>query len=810
MTENDDVIIEQIFNMLVDCSCHYTESQILDSTTHLYKYIVAKQSGNIIQVQSGILQAIDCLHHMLGASAWDLGNVGFLVIFDMIINLAKDQSTLLFARLRLFDILLSFRANSSYQIDFLQYGSTGVYSSALPPAGLYSVDTQGGVLVPMGKFIEIVIDVLTVEKSWTLFWHLLRSFPIQSENVYVFRGVILEIQTLLSKLFDLVNSESVASNFLDIPSTFKKTDIYDGIYSILINFLVYKQFFSKKQQDELVYLFQIGLQKWPRGTTAKICIQASTLALFEVPDSITRLLPSILLKVAQTTSSNIGVWNVEFLSTLGRLPLLYKNFTEAEFKRIFGVALQYIQYTDVSFTNNKGQAAVNQYIVNIAYVVLSGWFKNLKYADRKKYVPFIIQFVKQSPHQCEEDVEMILDILSHNSEIIPKCDDKLDSSGGSYWIVGNFVIYLKPLPEIGPSWYHVIIRRPSGYIEFRAELNIDVDSVSTLDISSPPLVKQNRSMSVGSRPADVNIQTLSLDRNKKDTKNISDSIHSDQQLLSQISKLVPFVDWSPRGPTAPLKVANVDEFFIRAIKVLDHIPVVDLHKIGIIYVAPGQTSEAEILSNTTGSPAYEKFLSLLGDFVDLKGCKDVYTGGLDTSSECIDGEKALWWADNDTNQIIFHTTTLMPNRENDDKRTFKKRHIGNDYVVIVWNESGIDLDGPNGGYKFDTVSAQFNFINLVLTPVSSTSDYIKLYVQRRPDIPETIGGGVCSGVSGKAIDDRPKLLGMNQVASFLRIFCIQASIFANVYNASLDSVGYAWNAKERLRQISRIRKRLEN
>ena len=43
-------------------------------------------------------------------------------------------------------------------------------------------------------------------------------------------------------------------------------------------------------------------------------------------------------------------------------------------------------------------------------------------------------------------------------------------------------------------------------------------------------------------------------------------------------------------------------------------------------------------------------------------------------------------------QVTFHVATLMPTRESDPSCTDKKRHIGNNYVTIVYNESGEDFN----------------------------------------------------------------------------------------------------------------------
>ncbi len=64
-------------------------------------------------------------------------------------------------------------------------------------------------------------------------------------------------------------------------------------------------------------------------------------------------------------------------------------------------------------------------------------------------------------------------------------------------------------------------------------------------------------------------------------------------------------------------------------RIFDRMPVIDTHKVGVMYVAPGQQTEAEILRNTHGSPAYTRFLEGLGRLINLRGQVDFYDGGLD-------------------------------------------------------------------------------------------------------------------------------------------------------------------------------------
>jgi len=52
--------------------------------------------------------------------------------------------------------------------------------------------------------------------------------------------------------------------------------------------------------------------------------------------------------------------------------------------------------------------------------------------------------------------------------------------------------------------------------------------------------------------------------------------------------------------------------------------------------------------------------------------------------------------------VTFHVATLMPTKETDPSCNGKKLHIGNDYVIIVYNESGEE-------YNIQTVKVRNEF-----------------------------------------------------------------------------------------------------
>jgi Leucine-rich repeat (LRR) protein len=131
------------------------------------------------------------------------------------------------------------------------------------------------------------------------------------------------------------------------------------------------------------------------------------------------------------------------------------------------------------------------------------------------------------------------------------------------------------------------------------------------------------------------------------------------------------------------------------------------YKFGVVYAAPGQTTEAEILSNTKGSPAFDEFLAFLGNRITLKGFKK-YAGGLDIKSGST-GENAVYTKHAGL-EFLFHVSTMLPYKEGDEQQLERKRHIGNDVVVIVFQEGDARL-------KPDFIRSVFNHIIVIVRPV---------------------------------------------------------------------------------------------
>jgi RAP1 GTPase activating protein 1 len=127
-----------------------------------------------------------------------------------------------------------------------------------------------------------------------------------------------------------------------------------------------------------------------------------------------------------------------------------------------------------------------------------------------------------------------------------------------------------------------------------------------------------------------------------------------------------------RSPRAPIDLA-----------VLEVSQMVKHYKFGVILMREGQELENDMYSNAEPLPAaYEQFLDMLGERVLLKGHKG-YRAGLDVKSDTT-GTHSVYTTYRDF-EIMFHVSTMLPLDPLDAQQLHRKRHIGNDIVVVVFN-----------------------------------------------------------------------------------------------------------------------------
>ncbi|XP_037397760.1 ral GTPase-activating protein subunit alpha-1 isoform X5 [Pygocentrus nattereri] len=164
-----------------------------------------------------------------------------------------------------------------------------------------------------------------------------------------------------------------------------------------------------------------------------------------------------------------------------------------------------------------------------------------------------------------------------------------------------------------------------------------------------------------------------------------------------------------------------NEKLLRELKNLDSRQCRETHKIAVFYVAEGQEDKHSILSNTSGSQAYEDFVSGLGWEVNLTShCG--FMGGLQRNKST--GLTTPYFATS-TVEVMFHVSTRMP-PDSDDSLTKKLRHLGNDEVHIVWSEHTRD-------YRRGIIPTEFGDVLIIIYPMKNHMYSIQII--KKPEVP---------------------------------------------------------------------------
>lgn len=151
----------------------------------------------------------------------------------------------------------------------------------------------------------------------------------------------------------------------------------------------------------------------------------------------------------------------------------------------------------------------------------------------------------------------------------------------------------------------------------------------------------------------------------------------------------------------------------------------DNFKIGLVFVAKGQIDQNDILKNSwcdeSVTDRYKSFVRSMGNIVDLS--KHHYFNGKMDVTNFSNGRYHCFYS-NECFEVMFHTSTLMPTDEKDNQQIYKKRHIGNDNINVIWSENEYD-------YNPMTISSQFNDAHVIIYPITDSEDTFRVSIFRK-------------------------------------------------------------------------------
>ncbi len=670
---------------------------------------------------------------------------------------------------------------------------------------LFSHDHQK--TINIARYLETIIGLLQNGCEWEVYSYILVHVSSQLTNQALFRAAIPQIKILREVVCEQIKNNSYQEP--PISSGLRKADVAICLFQLLNMVMSYHQHFSKLDQDEIVRTFLQGVGE----RTSKCCIHALSICCHELPGSTSKALVNILQKMSQIiTQSHVAIHILEFLACLARLPNLYVNFREDEYRIVFAICFRYLQYVrdqqtketanrnsipqgrapSINFEGFRGLADnsgaesnfqpntsddLPQYVYALAYHVIIFWFLSLKLADRAGQVSWIAKNLVSTDangkEKIDEQAQVTLDFMQRvayadvdESDPDPSFNEKtFGPIQKKRWILGNSLITVEQATR--GDWAQITKRQPSGTSCY----------VIQEKFLRPP-------------PHQTQIITDAM----KDGRHSDENMKLPSHLLLQLTASIPQATEAMRPIPLP-----EDDFMDRAIKNFNRSFTVDGHKVGVIYIGENQTSEVEILANIQGSQEYTEFLSGLGTLTRLKGAK-FNTQGLDRQMDS-DGEYTFCWRDRVT-EIVFHVTTQMPtNLDHDPQCIGKKRHIGNDFVNIIFNNSGLP-------FRFDTFPSEFNYVNIVIIPESRESfvakrcrskadrrnAFYKVQVMSKPGFPE---------ISPAA---ETKIMSLTALPGFIRLLALNASVFSLVW-ANREGGEHISSWRNRLREINRIRER---
>ncbi len=171
-----------------------------------------------------------------------------------------------------------------------------------------------------------------------------------------------------------------------------------------------------------------------------------------------------------------------------------------------------------------------------------------------------------------------------------------------------------------------------------------------------------------------------------------------------LSQRFPGSNFSP--VRAPEAAAQLQKSLLQ----FEAMNLVKTYKLGVLRWVNGQ-SENDAFQNGP-SPAFTSFLEWLGERVELKGWTK-FRGGLNVRDLNVTGSHSYYTTLGDDAEIMFHVSTELPYSETDAQCLERKRHLGNDVVIIVFWEG-------EGEFDPTVVKSQFNHVFIVVAVDASS------------------------------------------------------------------------------------------
>ena len=639
---------------------------------------------------------------------------------------------------------------------------------------------------------RLVLGVAEDPSEWSPYWSVVDGLSSCLSNHALFESRV----PFIKRLAALFCGQLASGTYQEPPAytELTKSCVAARLVGILTAIVTYHRPLSKQTLLEVASTC-LNMAGYRDHVVGIACVHGLMVCCYEIPNLMSSYMEDVIDKMSKmVTQKYLAIHVLQFLADLSRLPDLFRNFQSHDYKKIFGVCGSYLQSIRGSAAlasrhrapvrgererrTSEGPETLSQYVYALAHHVITFWYLALKPHDRrevKEYVTCCLRYSTPDDKVVIEDHAVVtMDLMDRvdAEEISAVPNTSFHEIDGRTVVQHTLVGLLLITTETSMKTNKTIItvRRASGTSRLvLGEFTMaprTMHAIVTLECT-----------------ADAPLHIIPID--------------PDGEVYGKI--LIPGPQ-SILGAKGMVKLADDDPAFKREIQSFDRMSAMDSHKVGVIYVGEGQTAELEILQNSVGSPDYVDFVLGLGTLTELRNAT-FNTQGLDRADD-MDGKHAIVWH-NDITELVFHVTTLMPTQKDINvNMANKKRHIGNDFVNIIFNNSGT-------AFAFDTFPSQFNYVYIVIVPsartsylqsriMASSTDHERFYTVQlltRPDLPVVSSASEPKVISGTSLPDYVRNLALNH--------CVLALMCA----AGHDAGEYPSSWRSRLQHLRRLHER---
>ncbi|KAK0980134.1 Tuberous sclerosis 2-like protein [Friedmanniomyces endolithicus] len=592
-------------------------------------------------------------------------------------------------------------------------------------------------------------------QSWEVYNLFLQRTRLLLSNHTMFTGETQFIKDLQEVICEKIES----GHTMDPPlyTGLSKSHVAAQLVQTLVASMSYHRQLSKEHVTALVAVFDATAGSRDYAVSIE-CIHALTTCCYEVPDLMTKYMDDIIDKMSRlVTQRYLAIHVLQFLAGLSRLPELYRNFAQHDYKKIFAVCYSYLQTTrgvdtaaerrrtpnsEQSSAVSRNEEALPEYVYALAHHVITFWYMSLKRQDREGLKPYItscLTYELDGKEVIEDQGMVTIDMM-----------DRVDAD------------------ELSSDWYS---GDPFAAIDGRLVERHRL--VGMLLVSTKTALRTGRTLVTVRRPSGTTQRLL-----QQGTARVT--VEGEDEYLTVLPDDIVGRTYGtitipkPSSALGSVEILTLpeDDAVRRLIGSLDRTSALDSHKAGFIYIGEAQTTEDRIFRNISGSSDFKDIVRDLGDLEELKGAT-FNTQGLDRVGDN-DGPHVIIWR-NQVTELVFHITTMMPNSDDVRENTGrKKRHVGNDHVNIVFNNSG----GPHDFTSlYNIFPGQFTYVYIVVTPSARTSfiqtrteniaadkadRFYSVQVVTRPDYPNISSAAEEKVVSGASLPGMLRNLALNE------------------------------------------------